>query len=71
MFGFSEKKKDNSGWFSWNVTDDDLFRYEPCCSPYDMDHYFEKEPERDYFQDLLDLKWSEGHSDFDSLKPLL
>ncbi len=46
-------------------------RNEPCCSPYDMDHYFEKEPERDYFQDLLDLKGSEGHSDFDSLKPLL
>ena len=73
MFGLFRKEKDNSGWFSWNGINGGVSGSEgsfSCGIPDDPDVYFRKEPERDYFQDLIDLEWSEGYSDFDPLKPL-
>ena len=68
MFGlFGENKKNNS-WFSWNGMDK-----QPGWGSYDGSQdtdYFEKEPERDHFQDWIDLSWAYGEPDFDPLKPL-
>lgn len=68
MFGFFKENRESSGWFSWDGIGSS-FSIEPCNTAQDFS-CFEKEPERDYFQDWLDLKWAEGDTDFDPLRPL-
>ena len=67
MFGFFKENR-NSSWFSWDVMgscfSNDSRNILQDCSCY------EKEPERDHFQDRLDLKWAYGDPDFDPLMPL-
>ena len=68
MFGLFDDKKNKHSWFDWNDMDK-----QPGWGSYDGNQdadFFAKEPERDHFQDWLDLKWAEGDTDFDPLRPL-
>lgn len=60
--------KNKTGWFDWNDMDK-----QPGWGSYDttqdMD-FFSKEPERDHFQDWIDLNRAYGDPDFDPLRPL-
>lgn len=68
MFGFFNENKNRSSWFSWSGMDR-CFSNDSCNSLQDHS-YFDKEPERDHFQDWLDLKWAEGDPEFDPMRPL-
>ena len=68
MFGFFKENRNRGSWFSWDCMDS-CFSNEHCHTAQDYG-YFAKEPDRDHFQDWLDLKWAEGETDFDPMKPL-
>ena len=68
MFGLFKENRKSGSWFSWDGMGS-CFCNDSCCTLQDSS-YFDKEPERDCFQDWLDLKWAEGDPDFDPMKPL-
>ena len=68
MFGLFEDNKNKHSWFDWNNMD-----RQSGLGSYDRHQdtdYFAKEPERDHFQDWLDLNWAYGDPYFDPFKPL-
>ena len=68
MFRLFDDKKNKHSWFDWNDMDK-----QPGWGSYDGNQdadFFAREPERDHFQDWLDLNWAYGDPDFDPLKPL-
>ena len=68
MFGFFKENRKSSSWFSRDGMGC-CFSNDSCNTLQDGG-YFDKEPERDHFQDWLDLKWAEGDPDFDPMRPL-
>ena len=72
MLGFLGESKKSNSWFSWDGMDKN------CSIPFECPSFdgniYEyiplKEPERDHFQDWIDLNWAYGEPDFDPLKPL-
>lgn len=68
MFGFFKENRKSGSWFSWDGMGS-CFSNDSCNTLQDC-RCFDKEPERDHFQDWLDLKWAEGDPDFDPMRPL-